>query len=60
MGLKEAVAALLLSCLEPTLRMMVQAGRQRTTLVNCKQLSKHSLNKHEEHIIFKAFVSEKL
>jgi len=44
-----AVAASLLSCLDlPTLRtcytMMVQAGRQRTTLVNCEKLSKHLLS----------------
>ena len=51
MGLKEAVAASLLSCLDlPTLRMMVQAGRQRTMLVNCKQLSKHLILKKGIHV----------
>ena len=49
-----AVAASLLSCLDlPTLRtcyaMTVQAGRQRTMLVNCKQLSKHLLSTEGIH-----------
>ena len=54
MALKEAVAASLLSCLDlPMLRMMVQAGRQRTTLVNCKQSRKHLLSKKGIHVHIK-------